>query len=331
LLVLNFCILNFIFCSFTTFAEGAEDISFKKAEQLLLLNNKELKSFDSLIYDRKRNYENALKKEIDEDIWYKSNYYGRMFLLKTVELYPLQMEHTIKTIHYENELKAHDINKAKYNNNLISKLEIDESEYNLFDSQIELNIAKRNYENTCRDFNLFIGSPIEVNYTKVEHELLDKQPVYDLNYYIKNALKNRTEIKSSKRNVNLNMVQKEIIERNGVYITYTNVGKEHKSLISSMNMLDSQLKKTKLDINKEIIDIFYDTMEAFEYIKSAEKKLDSIKGKLYLTEAKIKAGVIPKSRSEQIKLEIKQAEYEILNATYRYNTLVMKLNSAAAL
>jgi len=362
LIVIALCTSNFILYPFTTFAEGVEVISFKKAERLLLINSNELRKIDSLLYSHKKNYDNALQKEIEDDVWYASDSYRRMLLLKTVELYPLQMEHallsaeeslpstraklilslrdkyltllstkqdiTIKNMIYESELKVYDLSKLKYDNNLISRLELEEAEYDLFNKQTELNIAKRNYYNTCRNFNLFINCPVDVYYSEIEYDLLDKQIIYDLDYYVENTLKNNMQIKSLHREINLKLVEKELLERNYVYITYTNVNKQHKALISSINMLDLQLQRTKLDINKEIIDTYYNVVEAGEYIKKTEKKLDSTKARLYLTEAKIKAGVVPESRAEQIKIEIKQAEYEVLNAIFSYNTLLIKLNSA---
>ena len=72
-------------------------------------------------------------------------------------------------------------------------------------------------------------------------------------------------------------------------------------------------------------------MDAWKAIESAEKRLDGIKAKQYLTEAKIKAGVVPESMAEQVKLEIQQAEYGILNAIFIYNTALIRLSSAAEL
>ena len=72
-------------------------------------------------------------------------------------------------------------------------------------------------------------------------------------------------------------------------------------------------------------------MEAWEAIEDAEKKLEAIKAKEYLIEAKIKAGMVPESMREQIRLEIRQAEYEIQRAVFIYNTALIKLNIAAEL
>jgi len=365
LIIFAFSMLNVIFFPFISFAEEAETITFQKAQQLLLRNNKNLRNLEAQIYNLKMDYEHALNYEIDEEIWYNSNSYRRMQLLKIKELNPLQIEHAllsaqenlhttrnnlilslrdkylslllakqdleIKNSKYLISYRTHELNKTKFNNKLTTQLELQESEYSLFSSQTELNISRRNYENACRDLNLFVGCPIDVNYSKVEYELLDKQPVYALSYCIENALKNRREIKSLQRELHLKQFQKELIERNNVYITYTSVSEEHKSLLSSINLLELQFQKTTFDINKEIMDIYYNTMKEWEAIESAEKKLDGIKAKQYLTEAKIKAGVVPESMAEQVMLEIQQAEYEILNAIFKYNTALLKLGNAAEL
>lgn len=365
LVILTFIILNFTIFPFTIYAEKIEAITFRKAEELLLRNNKDLRNLETQIYNLKKDYESALDYEIDEEVWYNSDSYMRMQLLKRDQLNPLQIQHSllstqenltttrnnlilglrerylalllakqdmeIKNSKYCISHNNHEINKIKYNNNLISRIELQESEYVLFSSQTELNISKRNFENTCRNFNLFIGYPIDTTYSQIDYELLNKQSIYALSYCIENAIKNRKEVKSLKREIELKQLQKELIERNSVHIRYTSVTEEHKSLTSSLALLDLQLQKLRLDINKEVIDTYYTVMEAWKAIERAEKKLEGIKAKLYLTEAKIKAGVVPASMAEQVKLEVQQAEYEILNAIFRYNTSLIRLDSVAAL
>jgi len=358
-------LIQIILLPLTSLAAEVEILTVKRAEQILLINNKSLRNLESQIYNLKKDHEKALDYEIEQEVWYNSDAYRRMQLLKRKELYPLQAEHALlsaqenlkatrnnlilnlrdkylallsakqdlelKNLKYLIDYKAHEINKTKFNNNLISHLEFSESEYNLVSSQIELDISKRNFENVCRNINLFIGYPIDVIYSKVEHEPLDKQSIYALSYCIENALRNRREIKSLQRELNLKNFQKEIIERNNVHITYTSASEEHKSLISSINLLELQLQKVTFDIEKEVRDIYYSMMEAWEAIEDAEKKLEAIKAKEYLIEAKIKAGVVPESMREQIRLEIRQAEYEIQRAVFIYNTALIKLNIAAEL
>jgi hypothetical protein len=176
-----------------------------------------------------------------------------------------------------------------------------------------------------------MGYPIDVIYSKVDYELLDKQPIYALSYCVENALKNRREIKSLQRELSLKRLQKELIERNNVHIAYASASEEHKSLVSAIDLLELQLQKVTYDIKKEITDTYYSVMDAWKAIESAEKRLDGIKAKQYLTEAKIKAGVVPESMAEQVKLEIQQAEYGILNAIFIYNTALIRLSSAAEL
>ncbi len=365
ILSIQFALLSFATLPLTPFAADAENISYKRAEQILLSNNKNLRNLEGQIYDLKKDYESALSYEIDQEVWYNSDAYRRMQLLKRKELNPQQAEHAlltaqenlqatrnnlilnlrdkylslliakqdleIKNLRYQIANKTHEINKIKFNNDLISHLELLESEYNFLSSQTELFISKRNFDTACRNLNLFVGHSIDVTYSVVESEPLNDQSIYALSYCIENALKNRRELKSLQRELNLKKFQKELIERNNVHITYASVREEHKSLVSSINHLELQIQKATYDIEKEVRDTYYSLMEAWEAVENAKKRLEGIKAKGYLIEEKIKAGVVSESMREQVKLEILQAEYEIQNAKFRYNTALLKLYIVAAL
>ena len=144
-------LIQIILLPLTSLAAEVEILTVKRAEQILLINNKSLRNLESQIYNLKKDHEKALDYEIEQEVWYNSDAYRRMQLLKRKELYPLQAEHALlsaqenlkatrnnlilnlrdkylallsakqdlelKNLKYLIDYKAHEINKTKFNNN----------------------------------------------------------------------------------------------------------------------------------------------------------------------------------------------------------------------
>lgn len=347
---------------------NTSNINIDRAKILMMGNNRILKERKRSLTEYMRGYESALKaaEEMeDEDFLEAPNNYYRMLLYKKMYLIPAQREHesisardNIKT--YENQLiinlrshyqplltansaieiqkkkysvdkKLHNLNVVKYRNGMITELELEESEYSLLKAQMDINEVVRNYENICRNFNLYIGSPIGTYYNEVEYEKLDDTPMYDIDFYYEEALKNRHEIQSIERQISLKKLEMEILEKNQAYKIYTRVKKEHENIAVSIKNLELDLEKTRLNIKKEVYSIFVDAVKASEAIGRAERNLDNVKRKLYLAEARYNAGVLSELTVEQAKLSVQEAEVSIKNAVYNYNTQLIKLYNAAGL
>ncbi len=347
---------------------GINNISFSNAKELVLKNNRALKNLKRSLTDYKQGYENSLAaadKIEDKDFLDAPNYYYRMFLYKTMELIPEQRKHAlisaednirahkeqlitdlrnhyqillagnssieIQKMKYALDKKRHNINIIKYRNGLITELELEESEYNLLKSQMALSEVVRNYENTCRNFNLYIGAPIGIFYNEVEYEDLDDTPMYDIDFYYQEALCNRYEIQTIEGQIALKKLEMEILERNQVYKTYTRAKKEHENIEVEIKTLELDLEKTKLNIKKEIYSIFIDAANANEEIERAERKLRNLKRKLNLAKVRYNAGVLSELNVEQVEIEVHEAGNSIKNAIYNYNTKLMILYNASGL
>jgi hypothetical protein len=347
---------------------GKNSITFDSAKELVLKNNRTLKNLKRSLVDYKKGYENALKAAENigyEDFLEAPNHYIRMLLYKKMYLVPEQRKNAIIVAEdnirdnedrlitnlrsyyqsllvgngnieiqkrkYALDKKRHNLSIIKYENGLITKLELEESEYNLLKAQAELSEVVRNYENTCRTFNLYIGSPIDIFYNKVKYEDLEDMLMYDFDFFYEEALRNRYEIQSIKRQINLKKLEMEILEKNQVHKIYTSVKKEHENLATSIKTLELDLEKTKLNIKKEIYSIFVDAVNADEAIKRAERNVGNLKRKLNLAKVRYNAGVLSELNVEQAEIEVKEAEISIKNAIYDYNTKIMMLYNLSGL
>jgi len=188
-----------------------------------------------------------------------------------------------------------------------------------------------NYENACRNFNLYIGKPIDTFYDEVEYEELIETDLDDLDYYLDQAMKNRSEIKSLQRQIELRELEKSIIETDQMYKNYTSLKEQHKNLETSISSLKLELERTVLDIKEEVKSAYNNVLEAKEAIEREERNLENNKKMLEITKAKYDIGKASRLDVKRAEINIIDGEYAIKTAIFNYNTQLMRLFYTAGL
>jgi hypothetical protein len=124
----------------------------------------------------------------------------------------------------ELENKKYNANKIRFENGLISEIESEESQYQFLKAQKNLESAKRDFENMRRNFNSFLGVPIDTEYDELLFEELKRDVrIQPLEYYLEKALENRLEVIVLEGQIEMTELQISIYEKNRVNETYTNV------------------------------------------------------------------------------------------------------------
>jgi len=152
-----------------------------------------------------------------------------------------------------------------------------------------------------------------------------------LDYYLDQAMKNRSEIKSLQRQIELRELEKSIIETDQMYKNYTSLKEQHKNLETSISSLKLELERTVLDIKEEVKSAYNNVLEAKEAIEREERNLENNKKMLEITKAKYDIGKASRLDVKRAEINIIDGEYAIKTAIFNYNTQLMRLFYTAGL
>ncbi len=222
--------------------------------------------------------------------------------------------------------------KLKLDRGLITVIAKQESDYNLQKARNDLNVAKRNYENAVRSFNQFVGLPARAQYTDiVSEDLLSNIDWKPVDYYIEQALANRFDIVSIRKQIALKEQEKSIIEDFTVYKNSTTAQDEHESLLYDIEQLNMELESMKLTITDEIKNAYVDVLQAGKSVDSMNNTLKLQQNNFSKMQARYKAGLISKNVLDQTEIGLKQVENGYNATLFDYNTKIMRFNDATGI
>lgn len=341
-------------------------ISISEALSLAKLKNDEIVlQLKQMEYDYNRQMEDALTRAKEVDLKEARDTNSRINSLRVRDLIPEQIKHNILSLdenirkteksyittvrqqyasllsakrnldmqrqRYSIDADVYNLEYIKHKLGLITNLEMEEATYNYRKARLDIATAVVNYENACRNFNLYIGKPIDTFYDEVEYEELIETDLDDLDYYLDQAMKNRSEIKSLQRQIELRELEKSIIETDQMYKNYTSLKEQHKNLETSINSLKLELERTVLDIKEEVKSAYNNVLKAKEAIEREERNLENNKKMLEITKAKYDIGKASRLDVKRAEINIIDGEYAIKTAIFNYNTQLMRLFYTAGL
>lgn len=232
----------------------------------------------------------------------------------------------------ELENKKYNANKIRFENGLISEIESEESQYQFLKAQKNLESAKRDFLNMRRNFNSFLGVPIDTEYDELLFEELKRDVrIQPLEYYLEKALENRLEVIVLEGQIEMTELQISIYEKNRVNETYTNVQKDYNEALRQLENLKAQLEQTKIDIENEIKSAYIEIKKEGYNLQSLNDTLNMQEKNYQRLQNQFEQGFIAKLIIDEVKMGLEELKNGIDLAMYVYNTKIMKLEEAAGL
>lgn len=226
----------------------------------------------------------------------------------------------------------HDINQLKFNQGLITKLDLEESEYELIKAEKSVDEAKRNRDNMTRSLNSMLGVDISTEYNTVEfNELKRDLSLKPLEYYIEKALAERLEIKSIEEELRLKGLKKEIFEKSKLFKKSYSLMEEYEDLNLEIEALEAKMEKAKYDIENEIKKAYIEIKNDLNNIESTTELIKMQKRTLDKLKTQYESGFIPKTVLDEMEIGIDELENMKELVIYGFNTKIMKLEEAAGL
>lgn len=230
---------------------------------------------------------------------------------------------------------AADINKQdrlKLENGTISPIDLQESDYNLLRAQKGADAAKRNYENAVRSFNQFVGLPSGTRFTEIIYEdVLNQIEWKPVDYYIREALANRLDIVSIRKQIALNELNKRIIKSFYIYKVSSSDHDEYERLLNDLEQLGLDLESMELSIINEIKNAYVDVINTGRNVDNMNNSLKLQRSRYADMQARYEAGMISKNTLTQAELGLIQLENGYRAALFDYNTKIIRFNNAAGI
>ena len=229
-------------------------------------------------------------------------------------------------------MELHRQDKIRFNRDMISDIELQESEYNLTEAQKDAAAAKRNYENAVRSFNQYVGLLSKTRYTRISYDeaysRLDLKPV---DSYITEALANRFDITGIQKQIVLKQQEKKIIESGYTYKISTTAQDEYERLLNDLEQIGADLEGNLLSVADEIRNAYVDVVNTgksvdnlFNTLKLQRKNYENMK-------LRYEAGMISKNSLTQGELGLMQVENAYNAVLFDYNTRIMRFKNAAGI
>ena len=238
----------------------------------------------------------------------------------------------LKQMQLDLTAKVNKQDKLKLERGLITTLAKQESDYNLKKAQNDLNVAKRNYENAVRSLNQFVGLPARTQYTDIVNEdVLTNYAWKPVDYYIEQALANRSDITSIRKQIALKEQDKSITEDFSVYKNSTTALDEHERLLYDIEQLKLDLESVKLTITDEIKNALVDVLQAEKSVDSLNNTLKLQRSNFSKMQARYKAGLISENVLDQAEIGLKQVENGYNATLFDYNTKIIRFNDAVGI
>jgi len=233
---------------------------------------------------------------------------------------------------YQLAESKHRINKLKFEQGLITRQDLDESEYELLKAEKSVEEAKRNRENTVRSMNSILGADISTEYEEVIFDELKRNiTLKPLEYYIEKALAERYEIKSIEEELRLKELKKGIIEKSKLFKKNYNIMEQYEDLELEIETLKVKMEKARFDIENDIKKAYIEIKNDLNTIESTIETIKMQKRNLDKMKQQYERGFISKIVLDEMEIGIEELENMKEYVIYSYNTKIMKLEEAAGL
>ncbi|MCX8130850.1 MAG: TolC family protein [Clostridia bacterium] len=317
--------------------KNADEISIETAKQIYSFMNWTFSAYDEMLLIKQRDYLPEQMKYYYElsksrEITTQNNL---IVGLRGVYLVLLNadMDSKLKQKKFELAQKKNEQDSKKYKLGLISKLDVEASEYNLIKAKSELEAIKRSRENACRALNKYIGAPLNSSYGIITYdETFDTSIVNkDINYYIEKALKERAEIVDAQKEIALKQLEKSILEVNDVGNIYRDTKRDYSTIKNEIESLYLKIEKAKLDIENEIKKAYLEIKKEENNVKRLLSSIDAQKRNHEKLKALLKQGMTTEMAVDEMQISINEMENGYKIAVYNYNTKLIKLVYAAGI
>jgi len=226
----------------------------------------------------------------------------------------------------------HGINQLKFNQGLLTKQDLEQSEYELLKAEANVDEAKRNRENMVRSLNSMLGVDISTEYDTVKFDEFKRDvSLKPLEYYIEKALTERYEIKSIEEELRLKELKKGIIEKSKLFKKNYDIMEQYGDLELEIETLNVKLEKSKYDIENEIKKAYIEIQNDLTTIESTTETIKMQKRTLDKLKTQYERGFITKDILDEMEIGIEELENTKEIVIYSYNTKIMKLEEAAGL
>lgn len=226
----------------------------------------------------------------------------------------------------------HEISQLKFEQGLITKQDLEESEYELLKAEKSVDEAKRNRENMVRSLNSMLGVDISTEYDLVEFDELRRDISFKpLEYYVEKALTERHEIKSIEEELRLKELKKGLIEKSRLFKKSYSLMDQYEELEFEIETLNVKLEKVKFDIENEIKKAYIEIKNDLNTIASTTETINIQKKALDKLKNQYERGLISKTILDEMEIQIEELENTKEIVLYGYNTKIMKLEEAAGL
>ncbi len=208
--------------------------------------------------------------------------------------------------------KAHEREKVRFLNGLITELEFEESGLSVKKAENAVIKAKRDFDNMHRQFNSLAGLPMDYRYETIGTPWIGYQQIsISEEEAIDKALSGRMEIWSIKQQIRLIELKMEINRHMNVHLTHPDRRKDYQESQDELDKLNIQLAEEEYKIKKEIKEACQDIQEGFLDLELAKQNLAKQKNQLETIRIQVQSGLIPESVVEQMEQVIKQLEFAV--------------------
>jgi len=249
-----------------------------------------------------------------------------------LSLYSSSKNQDIKMRRYELQKQIHEQNKLKFEKGMISKTDLEESEYNLLAAKAASDSSKRNLENAMRNFNNYVGIDPDIVFEKIVlNEKYEEKRLRNLDYYLERAVTQRHDVILKKKQLALLELKKNIMERFPMNMNVVSIREEYEDLMNEIGELQTRIEIERLNIEKDLKEAYLQTIDTGRKVMEMKKKMDLQRNSLEKTYEMYEKGLIPKTTVDQMQLGYEELELSYLSILFDYNTKLMRLENAAGL
>lgn len=249
-----------------------------------------------------------------------------------LSLYSSSKNQDIKMRRYELQKQIHEQNKLKFEKGMISKTDLEESEYNLLAAKAASDSSKRNLENAMRNFNNYVGIDPDTVFEKIVlNEKYEEKRIRNLDYYLERAVTQRHDVILKKKQLALLELKKDIMERFPMNMNVVSIREEYEDLMNEIGELQTRIEIERLNIEKDLKEAYLQTIDTGRKVMEMKKMMDLQRNSLEKTYEMYEKGLIPKTTVDQMQLGYEELELSYLSILFDYNTKLMRLENAAGL
>lgn len=222
--------------------------------------------------------------------------------------------HSIEMAKQSLELAEKNLKREqeRFSNGLITQLDLEESELELKGAKNALTKAKRDYDNMHRQFNSLTGLPLDFRYDLIGTPWTNENGILITeDQAIAEALANRMEIWSTKKQINLVIFRMEIYRHKNVHKFHQQTIEDYENALDELENLKLTLSQQEYEIEKEIRLAYQDLEKSYNDLELSKLNLARQKNQLETLKTQYQSGLVPISVVEQLELAVKQLEFSV--------------------